>query len=614
MEELGLVLANETVWDSVASGTGRVELSAGVLDICYAVYREEGDLMDNKPVMLIVDDVNINRTVLAQFFHDDYRIVEAENGQEALSMLEQEAAHIVLVDIMMPVMDGLEFMSVLKSNDQYKGLPVVAMTTHGDLDGQTWAVELGAADFITKPFNPTIVHQRVKNVMAASENEWRRVAQLAADKQLAEVASYVDNDGLTGLYNREAFYRKASRLLKDNQDVEYEIIYLDVYSFKVINDLFTMETGNLVLKTAAYYFDVLTSNGGVCGRVESDHFVLCVPRGQVRIEQLLEGIDSTVVSLGISHNIVFYAGIYEVENTYMPVDQMCDRARMAMNKVKGSYLHRYAYYDDKLKQIMQEEQMIVRDMEFALQERQFDIYLQPVYDAETGKIVSAEALVRWQHPFQGVVSPGKFISVFERNGFIVRLDRYVWEMVCDFMASLRETTGKLLPVSVNVSRLNLYNLDLLDFLLGLIKEHDLSPEFLHLEITEEAYTQDSNQLIEAVGLFRQSGFQVSLDDFGKGNSPISMLKELPVDTLKVDLGFMRKGERADRGARIMGGVVEMAVDLDMDIIVEGVENQDDFDFAVQKGARLIQGYYYAKPMPREVFAALCARELGQANT
>lgn len=563
--------------------------------------------MDNKPVMLIVDDVNINRTVLAQFFHDDYRIVEAENGKEALAMLEQEAAHIVLVDLMMPVMDGLEFMSVLKNNDQYKGLPVVAMTTNNDLDGQTWAVELGAADFITKPFNPTVVRCRVKNVIGSAENEWRKVTQLASDKQLAEVVSFVDNDSLTGLFNRESFYRKASRLIRDNPDVEYEIMYLDVYSFKVINDLFTMETGNLVLKTAAYYFNVLTSSGGICGRVESDHFVLCVPRGQVRIEHLLEGIDSTMLSLGISHNIVFYAGIYDVENTYMPLEQMCDRARMAMNTVKGSKLHRYAYYDEKMRQLMLEEQMIVRDMEFALQEKQFSIYLQPVYNAETGKIVSAEALVRWQHPSQGIISPGKFIPVFERNGFIVRLDRYVWEMVCEFMAELREATGILLPVSVNVSRLNLYNLDLLDFLMGLIRKHELSPEYLHLEITEEAYTQDSHQLIEEVEMFRQNGFKVSLDDYGKGYSPLSMLKELPVDTLKVDIGFMKRGDKAARGARIMEGVVDVARDLGLDVVVEGVETKEDRIFVTQMGAELIQGYFYAKPMPSDDFVELCAK-------
>jgi EAL domain-containing protein (putative c-di-GMP-specific phosphodiesterase class I) len=247
-------------------------------------------------------------------------------------------------------------------------------------------------------------------------------------------------------------------------------------------------------------------------------------------------------------------------------------------------------------------------MEFALQERQFDIYLQPVYNSATGKIVSAEALVRWQHPSQGVVSPGRFIPVFERNGFIVRLDRYVWEMVCEFLGKLREATGVLLPVSVNVSRLNLYNLDLLDFLMGLISKHNLSPEYLHLEITEEAYTHDAHQLIDEVEMFRQNGFKVTLDDFGRGCSPLSMLKELPVDTLKVDFGFMRKGARAERGARIMGGVVEMAEDLEMDIIVEGVESQEEFEFATKKGARLIQGYYYAKPMPREAFMELCAKD------
>jgi EAL domain-containing protein (putative c-di-GMP-specific phosphodiesterase class I) len=181
-------------------------------------------------------------------------------------------------------------------------------------------------------------------------------------------------------------------------------------------------------------------------------------------------------------------------------------------------------------------------------------------------------------------------------------------MVCEFLGKLREATGVLLPVSVNVSRLNLYNLDLLDFLMGLISKHNLSPEYLHLEITEEAYTHDAHQLIDEVEMFRQNGFKVTLDDFGRGCSPLSMLKELPVDTLKVDFGFMRKGARAERGARIMGGVVEMAEDLEMDIIVEGVESQEEFEFATKKGARLIQGYYYAKPMPREDFVELCLKD------
>ena len=292
----------------------------------------------------------------------------------------------------------------------------------------------------------------------------------------------------------------------------------------------------------------------------------------------------------------------------MAVDQMCDRARLAMNTVKGSYMHRYAYYDEKLKQMMLEEQMIVRDMEFALQERQFSIYLQPVYNSETGRIVSAEALVRWQHPSQGMISPGKFIPLFERNGFIVRLDRYVWERVCEFMAELREATGMLLPVAVNVSRLNLYNLDLLDFIMGLIKKHSLSPEYLHLEITEEAYTQDSYQLIEEVELFRQNGFKVTLDNYGKGYSPLSMLRDLPVDTLKVDMSFMTKGDRAERGARIMEGVVKVAKDMGLDVIIEGVETKADRLFVAKKGARLIQGYCYAKPMPREDFMELCAKD------
>ena len=196
------------------------------------------------------------------------------------------------------------------------------------------------------------------------------------------------------------------------------------------------------------------------------------------------------------------------------------------------------------------------------------------------------------------------MPVFERNGFIVHLDRYVWELVCGFMGKMREVTGRLLPVSVNVSRLNLYNLDLLDFLMGLVKKYHISPEYLHLEITESAYTEEPRQLVEEVDLFRKNGFKVSMDDFGRGFSSLNMIKDLPVDTLKLDLGFVTRGDADGRGVRIMGGMVDMAKDMEMSVVVEGVENQEQLDFVRQMGAGYVQGYCFAKPMPKVEFMEL----------
>ena len=207
-----------------------------------------------KPVMLIVDDVEINRVVLTQFFQEEYLIIEAENGQEALNVIEKQPVSIMLMDLVMPVMDGFELLSILKRNQRYAELPVIVMTAHSDGDSEARAMEMGAADFITKPYHPIIVRCRVKNVRARLENEWRKIADAAKDSQIMELHRYIEKDSLTGLYNRETFYERAAALMQKDPDRPYSIVYLDISCFKVINDLFHVETGNLILRTAACFF------------------------------------------------------------------------------------------------------------------------------------------------------------------------------------------------------------------------------------------------------------------------------------------------------------------------------------------------------------------------
>ncbi len=559
----------------------------------------------DKPVMLIVDDVEINRVLLVQFFQQEYVIIEAENGKEALGIMENQPVNIVLLDLVMPEMDGYEALSILKRKERYASIPVIVMTAHNDGDSEARAMEMGAADFVTKPYNPIIVRCRVHNVMARLENEWRKLEQAAKDRQLVEMHRYIETDALTGLFNRETFYKRAASAMQKNQDKAYDIVYLDISCFKAINDLFHIETGNLILKTAAYYFMAsVDEEDGVCGRAEADHFVICLPSEKLDIDTLIQGLDNTVQSLGISHNILFYAGIYPVSNVFLPVDQMCDRARMALNKIKGNYMTRYAYYDASMRDLMLQEQMIVRDMEFGLQEKQFTVYLQPIYNLHTGHIVSAEALVRWQHPTNGVITPGKFIPVFERNGFIVRLDRYVWERVCQILQEEKQKHGKVTPVSVNVSRLNFYNLDLLSFLTGLLEKYGLEPWMLKLEITESAYTDNPQQLIAVIGAFREHGFPVLMDDFGSGYSSLNMLKNLPVDTLKIDMGFVQELENSERASSIMKFILKLAEDLDMGVVVEGVETKAQLDLLAKIGCADIQGFYFSRPLPYENYMKL----------
>ena len=554
--------------------------------------------MDGQPVMLIADDVELNRTILRQIFQDQYEVYEAANGQDVLETLGRREVNLLLLDLVMPVMDGYEVLAYLKGHDAFAELPVLAMTARGDSDGQARAIEMGAADFVTKPFHPLIVRRRAHNVLANVENEWRKAMQAAKDQQIREMHRSIEEDSLTGIDNRESFYRKTAALLQKNETMPYDILYFDIDGFHVVNALFHVETGNLILKTAAFYLQAATGGLGTCGRLEVDHFAVCMPRGMMDVGMILQGLDHTIRSLGISHNVLFYAGIYPVENVYLPVDQMIDRARFAEQRVKGSHLQRYYVYDAAMREKMLQEQMILRDMEFALQERQFEVYYQPVYRATTGAAVQAEALVRWQHPSEGLISPGLFIPLFEHNGFIVRLDRYVWEEVAKFLAAEKEQYGSAMPVSVNVSRLNFYNHGLLDFLLELLRRYKLEPGLLRLEVTEQAYMENPMQIAKAIEEFRAKGFHVLMDNFGSGASSLKMLKNLPVDVLKVDMRFLHGGDEA-RARAILAAIVQTAKAIDTGLVMEGVETADEVSFLKGIGCDAMQGYYYARPMPVE---------------
>lgn len=564
--------------------------------------------MQERTTMLIVDDVEINRVILTQFFKNDYIVIEAGNGREALDIIEKQPVSIVLLDLVMPVMDGFEFLSILKKNVKCKDIPVIVMTARNEGDSEVRAMEMGAADFIKKPYNPTIVSCRVRNVMARIENEWRKLEQAEKERQIIAMHHYIEQDALTGIYNRETFYSKASALMQKNPEVPYDIIYLDISCFKVINDLFHVETGNLLLKTAAVYFKTITDQVGLCGRMEADHFAVCLPQSILNMDTLIQGLDSAVQSLNICHSILFYAGVYPVDNVFLPVDQMCDRAHMALNTVKGRYMTRYAYYDENMRNLLLEEQMILRDMDFALEENQFCIYLQPIYSLKEKKIVSAEALVRWIHPTNGILSPGRYIPLFEKNGFIVQLDRFVWECACKFLHDQKEKGKPLVPISVNVSRLNFYNDDFFDIIIHLLQKYDLDPSLLKLEITESAYTDNPYQLLAVMKKFKEYGIKILMDDFGSGYSSLNMLKNVIVDVLKVDMNFIRDVENSDRAAAIMQAIVQLAKNIQMDVIIEGVEMKSQIEFLQSIGCDLIQGYYFSRPVPEKQFLMLLEKE------
>lgn len=561
--------------------------------------------MDRQSVILIVDDSRTNRAVLRGIFKKKYGLLEAKDGQEAVHILaEKKDISLILLDINMPRMNGFELLEYLQKDAGLAEIPVVINTELGDEEYEIKALKLGAMDFISKPYNPEIVLHRVQNVMAKLQLEHRRTEQEMQVKLIEELRYHVERDLLTGIYNRETFCKRTVTLLQENKDQEYTLMQWDIERFKVINDLFGTEIGDKVLIGIAKALSLLIKGIGTYARMKGDNFVCCVPKEKMDAMQILDKFEETFKELNLNYNIAIYVGIYPIRDITVPIDQMCDRANLALHTIKGNYVKRYAVYDNKLRESMLEEQHIVSEMQVALEQDQFCIYLQPIYNIKEGIPVSAEALVRWKHPVKGMIMPGIFIPLFERNGFITQLDSYVWEETCKYLRKRKLEGRKQIPISVNVSRMNLYNPNFSAKILDLVNKYGLDSSMLKLEVTESAYIDNPRQLLETMGELQKNGFKILTDDFGSGYSSLNMLKDVPADVLKIDMKFIDDLEHSSRAGNIITSVVRMAKWLDMSVVAEGVETKLQFEFLRSIDCDDVQGYYFSKPLPISEFEEL----------
>lgn len=411
-------------------------------------------------------------------------------------------------------------------------------------------------------------------------------------------------DPLTNIFTREAFCNETQKMLAEHPGKSYMLIVWDIDRFKVVNDLFGNRIGDNILKKIGAFMKKNFFGYATFGRLEADSFAFCVPADSFELERMLKSQNSLCSSVGIHYNLTIHNGIYPIQDPTIPVATMCDRAQMALATVKDNYVLRYAYYDEEIRQTMLTEQQILNDMHRALSEGEFLIYLQPIYSLNFDKPVSAEVLVRWQHPRMGLITPAQFIPLFEKNRFITEFDRHIWELTCKYLAGRVARGLPVIPLSVNMSRANFSATDLPHELTSIVKKYNLSPSLIRLEMTESAYVENPLQLISAARRLQKYGFKILLDDFGSGYSSLKMLKDLPLDILKIDMRFLDDLEQSPRAAAVLLGVINIAQTLNMVTIAEGVETRFQLDFLRTAGCDNIQGYYYAKPMPTDQFDKL----------
>ncbi len=546
-----------------------------------------------KKQILIVEDNLLNREMLKAILEDQYAILEAENGLQGLELLQRRKDDIalILLDVMMPVMDGYTMLNKIHADPELSLIPVIVTTQSDSETGEIAALERGATDFVPKPYRPKVILQRIANLISLREN--------------AAIVNQFQYDRLTGLYSKEFFYKRAREQMCKYPDRSFTMICSNIENFKLFNDVFGVSAGDRLLKESADLFRKLRTGEEVCGRFGADRFLLLRMQEQ-RTEDYEFLVEAEQEMLSNMKNTEIRWGIYEVTDPTVSVEKMCDRALLAADSIKGQYNRHFAIYDDALRSKLLREQVITESMETALKEKQFSVYLQPKFKVKNDCLAGAEALIRWEHPQLGFLSPGEFIPLFEKNGFITKLDYYVWEQVCILLHQWEEKGYPAIPVSVNVSRADIYQLNLTDTMLDLIHRYKVDPTNLHLEITESAYTEDPEQIISTVDQLRELGFIIEMDDFGSGYSSLNMLNQMKLDVLKLDMKFIQSETAKPLEQGIIRFIVELARWMNLSVVAEGVETREQLDRLRDIGCDYVQGYFFAKPMPAVKFETFLA--------
>lgn len=415
------------------------------------------------------------------------------------------------------------------------------------------------------------------------------------------------HDSLTGLYTKQYLYYRIRKLLDNDAETEYLALFLDVKNFKIVNDVFGTKFGDLALKQVADVLKAYDSEKYLYGRLAGDTFGIFLPASQFYAERVEKELAAFIVTDGtIEHNLLIHIGVYEVSERSTDISVMFDRAHLSLSRITDEYKTRIVYYDSNVRENVLWGQRISAQLGEALETMQIRPYLQPITD-RSGRVIGAEALARWIHPEKGYMSPSLFIPAFEKNGMIVEVDRHIWRCACKILSEWQGVCSDLF-ISVNISPKDFYFFDVVNEIRGLVREYGIEPSKLRIEITETVMMTDSAERMATLAELRRDGFIVEMDDFGSGYSSLNLLKEMPVDVLKIDMKFLSRSDELNRSNTILKNIIRLADDLDIMSLTEGVETEQQYKMLASMGCTLFQGYYFAKPMPVEEFEQYVAAQ------
>ena len=423
-------------------------------------------------------------------------------------------------------------------------------------------------------------------------------------------------DELTGLNTTLKFKQEVKKVLAKARPGEWSIVSLNINSFHYITESFGQDAGNAIIVELGRHFEKTAPSDTIMCRNFTDDFFFFL---HATLLPIIEDIVLTLTDVkdDVSHllpehfTIEFSAGAYEIQDPFENIETMMEKANSARKAGKNSINpRRIALFTEKMANTIEQEKSILFDMERAYENNEFEVYYQPKFNFSDSKIMGAEALVRWNHKSKGLLQPGAFVPLFERNGFIQKIDIMVFESVCKFLDEWNKKTSDTpypITISCNLSRVQLYNPDVAKTYKEIASKYQIAPSAIEIELTESLMMDNKDRLLKAMNEIKKAGFSISVDDFGSGFSSLSLLKDIPANVIKLDKEFLNTDFENEKEHIIINSVIDMAKNLDMTTVAEGVEDQHQSELLKEMGCDIVQGFFYAKPMPESEFSKLLAR-------
>jgi diguanylate cyclase (GGDEF)-like protein len=565
--------------------------------------------MAERSTILIVDDEIVSRyTVEILLESEGYNLVFAENGEEALKKAIELIPDLMLLDVMMPGMNGFQVCQQLRANPRLAELPVVMVTALDDRESRLQGLEVGADDFMSKPFDQAELRARVRTITRL--NRYRRLVE--TEEQLAFLANY---DVLTGLPNRTLLLERTQQAIGHASSIPQGIVilFIDLDGFQIINDSLGHELGDSVLKEAAHRLTEELPKNTTIARLGGDEFAVMqevsdpLKTGSYIAQCLLEKL-SKPINLN-DHDIVITSSIgisvypNDGENSLI----LLKNANTAMSRAKSHGKNNYQFFTAEMNTAALERLILENQLRKVLIQNELKVYYQPLVELSSGKIMGVEALLRWQHPTQGLLSPTKFIPIAEEMGLISQIGEWVLRTAC-YQTQNWLKQGFLLQISVNVSGKQFQQPNLLEIIKNVLHETELSPTQLELELTESILMQEGkgseDHCFTILSHLQDLGVQIAIDDFGTGYSSFSYLKRFPLNTLKIDRSFVKDICHNSDDAAITSAIIAMAHGLQLNVVAEGVENSEQVAFLHLRHCEVGQGFLFSRPQPAEQITQL----------